>query len=297
MLVLCPNLGVQEIVHYYLTRWQVSWETGTPELTSLPPTTTMVLCDIDSVTLPPSILIQPHVRFIFLCSDSHRRALYRAGQSLCCRDYTLLNKPLKRQALWRALLRARGDQYSTPTTVMERQWQRFHDAGLQSSEHTDSSVALLRPPESDPTSVAVVTSPSAPLAPVRELEPTAPPISKPDEPVCPPSPPPPCRRILVAEDNSVNVMVCLIHPRVCVVPRQCDGWHVSFSHCLFIAVNADRHPDGVQIVKRFIAWAGCECDVASDGNKCFEMFKANRCYELIFMDCQVCACMVTSLML
>lgn len=79
----------------------------------------IVIVDIEAQQLRREVTQQADTRFIFLCSDSHRRHLLRdVGQHWYtqCENYTLLNKPVKRQFLWTALT-SQGHIEEAPTTA------------------------------------------------------------------------------------------------------------------------------------------------------------------------------------
>ncbi len=134
-LVIIPNDRVREALCHHLNRWSVPYDMGKTlahamvaakksdaemrERNAVPGQITIVIADIDRNQIPAWVLASTGVRFIFLCSDSHRRLLIRDPAThwySACQNYTLVNKPVKRATLW-AALRSRGQVTEPPTTL------------------------------------------------------------------------------------------------------------------------------------------------------------------------------------
>lgn len=183
-IAISPSEGLMAVLRYHFTRWglrHTCWRSLAEADDILSSTATVVVADLDHVELPDSVLSCPRLRFIFLCSGSRRRTLSTDGSiSRTCADFTVINKPLKRLALWRALLRRKGNNAgSSGSDALVRQQQRFyHGTAVPGAE--------LLPAPAPTTPAASTTAEPAVTAP----------LVKPQE----------RPRILVAEDNSVNVM-------------------------------------------------------------------------------------------
>ena len=92
---------------------------------------TIIVVDIDKLEVPPQIMERTHVRYLFVCSDTHRRRLLQAGKVgmfASLPDYALLSKPVKRQELWLALL-SRGQRFELPRPTLDRPVTNFNTAG------------------------------------------------------------------------------------------------------------------------------------------------------------------------
>ena len=161
--MLCDNEGILSCLCYHLDRWGVEHRVASraEEAEEQWGPGVVLLVDLDCFEVPPNILMLPQRRFLFLCSDHRRRALVAENNvGKLCSDYAIIIKPLKRMALWQALLRCKFHDDSPEPTALMRQQQLFHHRTL-------------------------APIPSVPLAlPVDRRT-----------------------RILVAEDNSVNVLV------------------------------------------------------------------------------------------
>ncbi len=90
-LVVCPNKGTGGVLCCYLERWGLAYDCG-PSFSAamnlaktedskffarglVPRQITIVIADIDGDRIPMNVLTKRGLRFIFLCSDSHRRFL------------------------------------------------------------------------------------------------------------------------------------------------------------------------------------------------------------------------------
>jgi hypothetical protein len=89
---------------------------------------TVVIVDIEEQELPQSVITMDMTRFVFLCTDSHRRYLLRDVTKhwyAPCRNYTLLNKPVKRRFFWEALHSQGQVEESPSTAAIERIQKEF----------------------------------------------------------------------------------------------------------------------------------------------------------------------------
>ncbi len=191
---------------------------------------TLVVVDIDKTpVLDDQLLLRyPDARFIFLCSDNMKRELQR--DSSCplfgrFRSYTLLNKPVKRKALWAALQGkanlsdVAGDVVIVNDTDMECDVQfslngsfnsfvegnLFHNTVLDdnNSHHGGHSDNVSLAPEKAPAK-STADGPSRPVSGVGFPVPAKGAMQGRLRCTRPSLP-----RILVAEDNLINIQVLL----------------------------------------------------------------------------------------
>ena len=201
-----PNDGIRRVLAGYLTRWGLAHDSGdsieaaetavsksnTSKNTQLG--VTVVVADIDSLEVPATLLQTVNIRFILLCSDAHRRNVMSgktidpyAGVEHCIH----LNKPVKRQAFWQALL-SRGHVYEgSSKAAIDRTMSSF------SKRNTPRGAKAISPAPAS-SSPAASTTDSAPLERRGSLT------------LRPSSPTPVISsgaRILMAEDNLINIQV------------------------------------------------------------------------------------------
>eukprot|EP00049_Salpingoeca_infusionum_P005590 m.94034 g.94034 ORF g.94034 m.94034 type:complete len:972 (-) comp13015_c1_seq1:437-3352(-) len=127
VLVIVSKPGVKRVLDTYLRRWDVRFSCGDTyeaamedmeryntelEKDRIKVSPTIILMDLGS-TSPSQRFHTMDSRFIFLCTDSHRRNINRTGE-FDGLNYTLVNKPLKRLDLWRALCNTNPDSFTSP---------------------------------------------------------------------------------------------------------------------------------------------------------------------------------------
>lgn len=99
-----------------------------PAGTSAESVASIVMVDIEEQELAQDVITRAETRFIFLCTDSHRRHLLRDVTQhwyATCQNYTLLNKPVKREFLWKALHSQGQVEESPSTAAIERIQKEF----------------------------------------------------------------------------------------------------------------------------------------------------------------------------
>jgi hypothetical protein len=120
-LLVMPNEGLQQSISVQLKRWGVHFvcgatleqaEQGAADtnadrlqrgLNELP--VTVIVADIDVVELSDSTLDEQDMRFILIASEPTRNGLGTDSHRYKrCSSYTFVLKPVRREALWRALL-------------------------------------------------------------------------------------------------------------------------------------------------------------------------------------------------
>ena len=206
VMIAVPNDGVRRVLTGYLTRWGLAHDSGdsiesaeaavaksnTNKSSTL--SVSVIVVDIDYMEVPAALLQTANIRFVLLCSDAHRRNVMSgktidpyAGVEHC----THLNKPVKRQAFWQALL-SRGHVYEgSSKAAIDRTMSSF------SKRNTPRGTKPISPAPAAPSPSASTTDSSLPerrgSLTLRPASPT-PAISS-------------GARILMAEDNLINIQV------------------------------------------------------------------------------------------
>ena len=269
-LLVVPNAGVRSVLAYYLNRWEVPFVQAssfdeaeqlraqedhalTASSQAVRPIN-IIVADLDRVTIPAAMCERADVRFVLLCSDAFRR---NAKDKLdppysAIAQYVLLNKPVKREALWHALLKQKSGFEKTGSQSRDRALEVFPSLRRRHA-HAPSVVATPAPeplreaqpvhqlPSHPPSAAPSPTAARAkharrsPQIPAADAEPVESEFRRSDSPSPQPhSPSPPASpgpalapdsttavgevqhrekryRVLVAEDNHINVKVLYLH--------------------------------------------------------------------------------------
>ena len=170
----------------------------------------MLVVDIDRLEVPAAVLTRAGLRYVFVCSDTHRRRLQQFGKAdmfASLPDYAVVTKPVKRQELWGALL-SRGQRYEAerkradhPLAASLRRRRHKQDAArssaaaasgtMTSSEGTSTLGSTAAGSSGANTGTAASMAAAARTAAAGT-------------------------RILLVEDNPTNVMVCAAVISACV---------------------------------------------------------------------------------
>ncbi len=281
LLLVIPNPGLATVLCRYLDRWGPEYDCGpTLELAistafekdeatrakgRTPKAVSIVIADIDrGLPLPEWLVNRSSIRFLLLCSDAHRRAEAKTVTQhwySACQSFVLLNKPVKREALFDALVQTPRPSLPPPSDSVNRTMSTFtsaadHPAATAANPVSASNaVHLPMPPKA--ASSGVISNMGA--APETLMSAAAPQESAP-----------------AALANTGTSSSSSRLQQLGSLPR---------------ILMAEDSPINVTIALRFIAWAGLKCEVVNDGQQCVNAARtalaANTPYDLILMDCQM----------
>jgi hypothetical protein len=187
VLVVVPNSGVRSVLTYYLTRWRVPFVQGAtfdeasrqlltyrkcaPHTEANIPAEvylrepTIYVVDIDKAIIPSNVLSLESVRYIMVCSDAHRRHLKDKLEPPYSdlTQYTLLNKPIKRETFWSALLARKFKLEHSGSHVLDRTLQVFA-SGRRLGAWSSSTLQSSNSAPSEPASSAPALVSSSPAS-------------------------------------------------------------------------------------------------------------------------------------